>query len=182
VDLIKRSDVILLVVDLQTYPIQQLEDTISILQEHRIAPGHLKERYSGQRQPTFMPLLVVVNKNDGERSDEDMEVLYELFQDDWLLLPVSATTGRNLERLKWAVFEQLEIIRVYSKPPGKEPDLGAPFVMKKGSTVAELAAKVHQDFFEQLKAARVWGSGVYDEQMVSRDHVLQDGDVVELRI
>jgi predicted GTPase len=58
-----------------------------------------------------MPLLVVVNKNDGERSDEDMEVLYELFQDDWLLLPVSATTGRNLERLKWAVFEQLEIIR-----------------------------------------------------------------------
>ncbi|MFQ6014850.1 MAG: TGS domain-containing protein [Anaerolineae bacterium] len=189
-DLIRRSDLILLIVDLQTDPVQQLEDSIVLLQEHRIVPRHpfdklktpLKDRHTEQRRMTFIPLLVLVNKNDDESSDEDFEIFGELLEDDWPLLPVSATTGRNLERLKQVVFEQLEIIRVYSKPPGKEPDLSAPFVLKKGSTVAELARKVHQDFYEQLKAARVWGSGVYEGQMVGRDHVLQDGDVVELRI
>jgi len=182
IELIRRSDLILLVVDLQGYPIQQLEDTIALLQEHRIMPHHLKDRYTEQRLLTFLPLLVLVNKNDDQSTDEDFEVLCELFEEVWPLLPVSATTGRNLERLKQVVFERLEIIRVYSKPPGKELDLNAPFVLKKGSTVEEFAGKVHQDFLEQLKSARVWGSGVYDGQMVGRDHVLHDGDVVELRI
>jgi ribosome-interacting GTPase 1 len=181
-DLIRRSDLILLVVDLQTYPVQQLEDTIAILQEHRIVPLRLKDRYTEQRRLTFIPLFVLVNKNDDESSDEDFEILCELLEDDWPLLPVSATTGRNLERLKEVVFKRLEIIRVYSKPPGKEPDLSAPFVLEKGSTVADFAGKVHQDFSEKLTAARVWGSAAYDGQMVGRDHILQDGDVVELRI
>ena len=181
VNLIRRSDLILLVVDLQTYPIQQLDDTIAILQELRIAPRHLQDRTTGQQRLTFIPLLVVVNKNDDESSDEDLAVLCELLEDEWPLLPVSAATGRNFDRLKWAVFERLEIMRIYSKPPGQEPDLTAPFVMKKGCTVEEFAGKVHQDFLQNLKSVRVWGSAVYDGQMVSRDHVLQDGDVVELR-
>jgi ribosome-interacting GTPase 1 len=54
--------------------------------------------------------------------------------------------------------------------------------LEKGSTVADFAGKVHQDFFKKLKSARVWGSAVFDGQMVQRDHVLYDGDVVELRI
>ncbi|TEU12674.1 MAG: TGS domain-containing protein [Anaerolineales bacterium] len=181
-DLIRKSDLILLVVDLQAGPIQQIEDTIALLQEHRIVPRHLKDRYIEQRRLTFVPLLVLVNKNDDEDADEDFEIFCELLEDDWPLLPVSVTTGRNLERLKRVVFERLEIIRVYSKPPGKEPDLSAPFVLKKGSTVAEFAGKVHKDFIERLQSARVWGKDVYDGQMVGRDHVLHDGDVVELRI
>jgi hypothetical protein len=80
------------------------------------------------------------------------------------------------------VVEQLQIIRVYSKAPGKEPDLSAPFVLKKGSTLEEFAAKVHKDFVEKLKLAKVWGEGVFDGQMVQRDYILQDGDVVELHI
>jgi ribosome-interacting GTPase 1 len=55
-------------------------------------------------------------------------------------------------------------------------------VMRKGSIVEEFAAGVHQDFIEKLKSARVWGSAAHDGQMVGRDHVLRDGDVVELRI
>ncbi|HET91427.1 MAG TPA: TGS domain-containing protein, partial [Chloroflexi bacterium] len=98
------------------------------------------------------------------------------------MTPVSATTGRHFDLLKQAVFEQLEIIRVYSKPPGMEPNLDAPFVLKRGGTVEEFAGKVHQDFADNLKAARVWGSALFDGQMVKRDYVLHDGDVVELRI
>ena len=187
-DLIRRADLILLVVDLGTDPLQQLEDTIALLEEQRIVPGHFQERgddqgrYTDRRRPTFIPLLVLVNKADDADADEDFQIFCELLEDDWPLLPVSATTGRNLERLKRVVFEQLEIMRIYSKRPGKAPDLDAPFVLKQGSTVADLAGKVHKDFHEQLKTARVWGSGVFDGQRVRRDHVLHDGDVVELRI
>jgi len=182
-NLIKRSDLILLVVDLQTDPVQQIEDTIALLQEHRIVPRRLQDRYTEEQRLTFIPLLVLANKNDDETLDENFEILCALLEDDWPVLPVSAATGRNLERLKRVVFERLEIIRVYSKPPRAEPDLDAPFVLKKGSTVAEFAGNVHRDFFEKLKSVRVWGSvAVYDGQMVRRDHVLHDGDVVELRI
>lgn len=180
-DLIRRSDLLLLVVDLQTDPVGQLEDTISLLQEYRIVPRRLKDRCDEQQGLTFVPLLVLVNKSDHEDSQEDFEIFRALLEDDWPSLPVSATTGRNLERLKQTVFDQLEIIRVYSKPPGRKPDLSAPFILTKGSTVEDLAEKVHQDFLESLKAARVWGSATYDGQLVGRDYVLSDGDVVELR-
>ncbi len=185
-NLIRKSDLILLVVDLQTDPSQQLEDTIALRREHRIVPRRLQDRTTDQRGLTFIPLFVLANKNDDETLDENFEIFCELLEkgeDDCPLLPVSATTGRNLERLKRVVFEQLEIIRVYSKAPGEKPDLDAPFVLKKGSTVADFAGQVHQDFFQNLKSARVWGSAtLYDGQMVHRDHVLDDGDVVELRI
>ena len=181
-DLIRRSDLILLVVDLQTDPFQQLEDTIALLQEHRIVPDQMKDRFIGQHRLTFVPILVLVNKNDDEETDEDFEIFRELLEDELPLLPVSASTGRNLTQLKQVVFERLGVIRVYSKAPGKEPDLTAPFILKKGDTVNDFAGKVHQDFLEKLKTVRVWGSSAFDGQMVSRDYVLHDGDIVELRI
>jgi ribosome-interacting GTPase 1 len=182
INLIRRADLLVLMVDLQAFPIEQLETAIAFLEERRIVPEHLRDRYAGEHRMVFIPLLVLVNKNDDESTDGDFEVLCELLEGDWPLIPISVGTGRNVERMKQAVFEKLDIIRVYSKPPGKEPDFSAPFVAEKGSTVEEFAGKVHQDFLQNLKSARVWGSATHDGQMVSRDHVLQDGDVVELRI
>jgi small GTP-binding protein len=179
-DLIRRADLILLVVDLQTDPVHHLQETVELLAEHRILPRHMKNRHSQERSLTFMPFLVLVNKNDDESSDEDFEIFCELLEDDWPLLPLSATTGRNLELLKQTVIERLEVIRVYSKAPGQEPDFTAPFVMKRGGTVEDFAGKIHKDFVDSLKLARIWGDGVYDGQPVGRDHVLHDGDVVEL--
>ncbi len=181
-DLIRRSDLLMLVVDIQTDPLGQLEDSISFLRVQRIVAGHREESAAEERELAFVPMLLVVNKNDDQESDELLQVFLALLEDDWPLVPVSATTGRNLESLKRAVFDQLEIMRVYAKPPGKKPDLGTPFVLPRGSTVTDMAAKVHKDFLENLKAARVWGSASFDGQMVGRDHVLADGDIVELRL
>jgi ribosome-interacting GTPase 1 len=181
-DLFRRPDYILLVVDLQTDPVQQLEDTTALLREHRIVPSHLQNHYNEQHNLTVIPFLVLANKNDDEGTDENYEIFCELLEDDWPSIPVSTITGRNLERLKKTLFEQLKIIRVYSKAPGKDPDLTQPFVLKKGDTIADFAGKVHQDFVDKLKIARVWGNDVFDGQMVQRDHLLQDGDVVELQI
>jgi hypothetical protein len=181
-DLIRSSDYILLIVDLQTDPVHQLEDSVGILQENRIMPDHLKELYSEQRGLIFIPFLVLTNKFDDDNFDENFEIFCELLENDWPSIPVSATTGRNLEQLKRMLFERLEIIRVYSKAPGKEPDFKEPFILKKGDTVEDFAGKVHQDFASKLKTARVWGTAVYDGQLVQREHELSDSDIVELQI
>jgi ribosome-interacting GTPase 1 len=181
-DLIKRSDMILLVVDLQADPFEQLEASVVLLEQRGIVPRHRPIENTDGRHLTGKPFLVLVNKNDDENTDEDYEIFCELLEADWPMLPISVAMGRFLDRMKRLVFEQLDIMRIYSKAPGEEPDLGEPFVIAKGSTVGEFAAKVHRDFFDQLKTARVWGSAAFDGQMVTRDHILCDGDVVELRI
>ena len=181
-DLIRSSDYILLIVDLQTDPLHQLEESVGILQEHRIMPDHLKELYSEQRGLIFIPFLVLTNKFDDDNFDENFEIFCELLENDWPSIPVSATTGRNLEQFKRMLFERLEIIRVYSKAPGKEPDFNEPFILKNGDTVEDFAGKVHQDFARKLKTARLWGTAVYDGQLVQRDHVLSDSDILELQI
>jgi hypothetical protein len=181
-DLIRRADIILLVVDLQTYPLQQLEGTVVVLREHLIAPKHLEAADSDGSGLVYVPLLVLVNKCDGDGCDEVFEVFCELLEGDWPLLAVSVETGYNLEALKHYIFEQLDIVRIYSKMPGKEPDLETPFVMRGKPTLEEFASKIHHDFYTNLKSARVWGSTTFDGQQVNRDYVLQDGDVVELKI
>ncbi|MFC1488368.1 TGS domain-containing protein [Thermodesulfobacteriota bacterium] len=181
-DLIRRADLILLMVDLQTDPLQQHEDSVALLEEHRIMPRFLKDRYNHQRGMTFIPFLVLANKNDDMDTEENFEIFQELLEGDWHLISASVNTGRNLEQLKRSLVELLNIIRVYSKSPGKKPDLTAPFTLKKGNTVTDFARKIHKDFADKLKIARVWGSSVFDGQMVQRDYALQDGDVVELQM
>jgi len=181
-DLIRRCDLVLLVVDVQTDPLQQLHDTVALLEEHHIIPMRLKDRYTGQRGVSPVPFLIMANKNDDAATDENLDIFKELLDDNWPMVATSVTTGRNLEILKSTIVERLNIIRVYSKSPGKKPDLSAPFVLKKGCTIADFAGKVHQDFAKKLKAAKVWGVAVFDGQLVQRDYVLQDGDIVELQI
>jgi ribosome-interacting GTPase 1 len=182
IDLIRRSDVVLLTVDLQTDPLQQFDDVLVLLKEHRIIPDHTGESDNRRPHPTVIPFLVLANKHDNEDLDENFEIFCELIEGDWNLSSVSASTGHKLEILKRILVDMLNIIRVYSKSPGKKPDTTSPFVLKKGSTVTDFAGKIHQDFSEKLKTARVWGTSVYDGQMVQRDYILQDGDIVELQI
>ncbi len=181
-DLLRRSDLLLILIDLQTDPISQLEESIAILQEHKIQPVLEQEQELSERFPFSIPALIAVNKYDGPHLQENLDILEALLEQDWQLFPISATTGYNLDQLKNKIFKRLQLIRVYSRPPGEEADHTAPFVLREGSTVEEFAAKVHQDFYEQLKSARIWGSGSFQGQMVSRDHILWDRDEIELRI
>lgn len=181
-NMIRRADAALLLLDIQAYPLQQLEDTIALLEEHRIVPERQRDNYPPHQPMTALPFVIAVNKVDDAEWDEEFAVLTELLDEVWRpLLPISIKEERGIEQLQWRVFDVLEIMRVYSKPPLKEPDFSAPFVLKRGSTVEEFAGKVHKDFLENLASARLWGQGVHDGQMVGRDHVLHDGDVVELR-
>jgi small GTP-binding protein len=180
-NLLRRCDLILLVVDVQTHPVQQLEESIEILEENRIVASHRVDSYTGEGRIVVKPLLVVANQCDDDDCDEVFEILQELLEEDWPMLPISATGDRNLSELGWAIFEKLRIMRIYSKAPGEEPKYGEPFVMERGGTVEQFARKIHKDFYDNLRAARVWGSSTFDGQQVQRDYVLHDQDIVELR-
>jgi ribosome-interacting GTPase 1 len=95
---------------------------------------------------------------------------------------LDAESGHGLEETRTALYQILNVIRVYTKKPGKPADMDSPFTCPAGSTVLEMAELVHRDFAEKLKAARAWGIGVFDGQSVPRDHVLHDKDVVELHM
>ncbi|MGH8059316.1 MAG: TGS domain-containing protein, partial [Candidatus Entotheonellia bacterium] len=109
-------------------------------------------------------------------------MLAEYYGSEFPTLTISAATGHNLEVLQRAVFEGLSIVRVYTKAPGKKPDSQAPFVLKMGATVVDVAASVHKDFAAALKFAKIWGGDKYDGQRVTRDYMVQDGDVIELHV
>jgi ribosome-interacting GTPase 1 len=181
-DLIRSSDLILIIVDIQSNTFQQLEDSLHLLNQHKINPKQWKEKTNDERKIEFIPVIVIVNKDDDDKFDEDFELFKELNESELPLVPISVANKRNFDTLKNQIFASLEIIRVYSKPPGKEPDLTKPFILKKGNTIEELAGKVHHDFIYNLKTARVWGKNVFDGQMVGRDHILHDKDIVELHL
>ena len=181
-DMLRRCDSLLLLLDLQTDPPADYESSLALLAENNILPMQEKNEDELDPRIRYKEFIYAVNKYDDEGEEEVWQIVQELMGEAPPMLPVSAETGRNLDLLGRTIFERLELMRVFSKPPGAEPDLTTPFVLVKGSTVEEFAEKVHRDFYEQLKSARIWGSGSFEGQVVSRDHVLHDGDIIELRI
>ncbi|MDQ7794870.1 MAG: TGS domain-containing protein [bacterium] len=166
--LIRAADLTLLVLDLGDDDIlAQAEETLELLRDGRadLSRG-----------------LVVATKADRPGAAERLILLEDLLGDQLPIISVSAERGDRLEDLRRRVFESLGVIRVYTKAPGKKPDLTAPFVLPRGTTLVGAAAVVHKDFARDLKFARVWGATTFEGQMVQRDHVLQDGDVVEFRV
>jgi ribosome-interacting GTPase 1 len=128
------------------------------------------------------PALLVGNKADLPGAARNLAELREFYGEALPAVGVSAGTGAGLEELRTAIFRMLDIIRVYTKTPGRKPDMNDPIVLPAGSTLEEAATEVHKDFPAKLKFARIWGSGKHDGVMVKRDHVLQDGDIIELHM
>ena len=126
------------------------------------------------------PEVMVVNRIDQPGGRDNFDVLAELYAGRYECLPVSAATGEGLDRLMRRCFELLGVVRVYTKAPGKKPDLTAPYVLKRGATVLDAARHVHKDFAERLKLARLYRRDRLEEGLpVSRDYAVQDGDILE---
>lgn len=135
------------------------------------------------RQHLPMPGLLIGNKLDLPGAEENFAALEELYGDRYRCLAVSVLTGRNLDRFARAVFDLLGIVRVYTKAPGKKPDLTTPYILHRGQTVQDAAGQVHRDFADHLKFARLFHvSGEHEGMMVERTHVVQDEDILEFHI
>jgi len=128
----------------------------------------------------FKESLLVVTGMDREGAAGDLEALHELLETDLPIVPVSTADGAGLDALARQTFDALDIMRIYTKQPGKEPDRERPFTLPRGSSVGELARVIHKDVADSLKFARVWGASLFDGQSVKAAHVLEEGDIVEI--
>ena len=184
-ELVKSADAVLVVLDLtdQESP-SLLEAVLSRLKEKRIELSPENSGSVPEPGRLVKKALLAANKCDRPQTEETLSFLTEYFGPGYSFFPVSADRGDNLEELRKRIFLLLDVIRAYSKVPGKKPDLNDPFALKKGATVIDLGRAVHKDFFEKFKYARIWrkGSLSLQGQMVNRDFLLEDEDVVELHI
>ncbi|HYW46092.1 MAG TPA: GTPase [Bryobacteraceae bacterium] len=129
------------------------------------------------------PKLLAGNKLDRPGGAEDFSALEALYGQRLPCVGVSAAVGTGLEAFGREVFRLLDVVRFYSKAPGRKPDLDVPYVIRRGHTVQDAAAQVHRDFAEHLKYARLFRkSHDHDGLMVERTHVVEDEDVLEFHM
>jgi hypothetical protein len=126
------------------------------------------------------PTFVLANKIDLNNDHAMLEQLRETAA-PLEVIPLSMEKTPELDQLIGSkIFELLEITRVYTKEPGKEPATD-PIVCKPGATVGDLARTIHNDFYERFKYARIWGPAAkFDNEKVGLDRVLLDGTVIQL--
>jgi len=156
--LLHGADLLLLVVE----DLEDLED----LKKY-------EERNRGDR-------IVVVNKidklNDNEKRKLDAKCRAKRLK-DYIL--VSCQENKGIDKLKEMVFDKMDVIRVYTKEPGKT-STKLPIVMESGATVKDVAEKILKGFSRQIKEIRLTGpSGKFANQKVGLSHKLKDKDIVE---
>jgi hypothetical protein len=188
-DALQSADGCLLVVDLgDPACVDQVQAVHDLLRQRRVTlTEHWKTR-EGLSEPDDddpfglrFPTLLVANKSDQLGDPEgELRVFRELTGLLYPALAVSAGTGHGLGELGPFLYSALRIVRVYTKTPGHAADRSHPFTLRHGQTVEHVAALVHQDLVRSLRYARVWGRSGFDGQQVGREHVVEDGDVVEL--
>lgn len=127
---------------------------------------------------TYKPSIVIINKID------DVRIAIDDFKKAIVGIPIVCTSCKTLtgiDEIGKTIFKTLEIIRIYTRKPLEREPFRKPYISKKGITVLELAKSIHSEFYEKFLYARIWGpSAKYPGEKVGSNHVLEDGDVVEI--
>ena len=181
--LVRPADLCLLVGDLASGTVlEDLEQVVAILERSKtrlVTPTDSEAPAVGWANKRT---VLVANKADAPEARDALEILRTVYEGRLPVCAVSAQTNQGLEALRRTIYDGLNIVRVYCKPPGEDPSMKSPVVLPRGSTVVEMAESIHKDFAHQLKYARIWGSGKFDGQRVQRDYIVQEGDIIEIHI
>lgn len=97
---------------------------------------------------------------------------------------ISCRMKLGLDQLLARMWEEMALVRVYTKPPKGRPDFEEPVILSSergGMTVGNFCKQVHASLLRTLAYANVWGaSAKHTPQRVGAQHVLEDEDVVSL--
>lgn len=137
-------------------------------------------RYLPESVLASASFAIAVNKSDLAEFAPSLLAFEKNRADGGGIVAVSVVSSLNLQTLREKIFQSLRIVRVYSKLPGKKADMAAPFVLKRGATIMDLATKIHRDFSSDLRYAKLWRGNQYQGMMAGKDFGLDDGDIVEL--
>lgn len=129
----------------------------------------------------YKPSIVVANKADAPLAQQIAEEFVGQIPRSMQVLAVSCLTRQGLEKLGGEIFRSLGVIRVYTKEPNMTRASDEPFVVPAGTTVRELARRIHTDLAERYRYSRIWGpTSKFAGERVGPDHVLGDRDIVEI--
>jgi ribosome-interacting GTPase 1 len=176
--LLRAADAALLLADLSKDSL--LEDLEAV-----IAACNCRQlRFSRLRDPDDHDTVlcrVLANKHDAPGAALRLELLHEMLAGSLEVLPLSCAPSGNVAELPEMLFRWLKIVRVYSKVPGKKPEMDHPFCVFSGQTVEDVCSLVHKDFADKLRFARLW-RGEHDPITVSRHEPVLDLDILELHL
>ncbi|MDD3652746.1 MAG: 50S ribosome-binding GTPase [Desulfotomaculaceae bacterium] len=175
---LRNADAILILVDASSDScLEQLQTCYNYLESKNIINKAATDCEHGKQADQC---LMLATKADDANSSENINILRELAPQGLEIIPVSAENGFGLEPMREKIYEIIKVIRVYTKVPGKAPDMKKPFILRRGSTVLDLASTIHRDLPRLMKNVRIWGSARYEGQSVNRDYILNDRDIVEI--
>ncbi len=124
-------------------------------------------------------ILIVITKSDLLSSDELRKLVEQVKSKKLEGAIVSAITEQGIDVLKQLLFQQMEIVRVYTKLPHQEKTK-EPIILAKGSTVKDAAEKILKGLSQKIKETRVTGpSSKFPNQKVGLTHILKDLDIIE---
>jgi ribosome-interacting GTPase 1 len=175
----RNCDLIAIVIDLSGDIDEQLQTCLEFLDSRNLLLNGNAPARDGQGNLLAKKFFCIAAKSDIAQAGV-IEKLKKSFPRCSEFVEISCKTGSGLDNVPAAIFRLLNIIRIYSKPPGREPDMTEPFTLPAGSTVMDLAMAIHRRLAEKLKSARIWGTGVHPGQNVQRTHILNDKDIIEL--
>ncbi|TFG97433.1 TGS domain-containing protein [Candidatus Thorarchaeota archaeon] len=129
----------------------------------------------------YVRALVIATKGDAIGSGDRFQELESKYSDRFDIIPISAERKENLDSMSWALYEHLDILRVYTKIPGKERER-KPIVLPEGSVVEDAAGKVHKELFvERFRYAVILRENdKIKRRVVGLNYPLQDGDILQL--
>ncbi|MFW9976392.1 MAG: GTPase, partial [Candidatus Thorarchaeota archaeon] len=129
----------------------------------------------------YVRAMVVATKGDAEGSEARFKELEKNYGHRFDIVPTSALRKENLDGMSWAFYEHLDILRVYTKIPGKKRE-DKPIVLPEGSVVEDAAGKVHKELFvERFRSAVILRENdKIKRRTVGLNYPLQDGDILQL--
>ncbi|MCA9121959.1 MAG: 50S ribosome-binding GTPase [Planctomycetaceae bacterium] len=129
---------------------------------------------------SYTKSIVALNKVDLAEAPERIELLHELISHELPEYSISGQCPKSLDGLRQAIFESLDVVRVYTKTPDeKAADYNKPYTIRRGQTLLEVAEQIHKDFACKLKHAKVWSQAFNAASIVRADYEPRDRDVVE---
>jgi len=181
--IMRNGDACFLVFDLSSEnALGQIDSVLEELKRHHL---YLSNEPSSEKDPVGMMrvrTLLVGTHSDAGESGANSEIVRELYEDHYPLIPFSAATGEGAGELAKQLYDLLGFIRVYSRTRWREPNLSQPVVLDKDSTVEDFARVIHKELAVNMKYARIWGEGRIDGQQVQKDFHLIEGDVIEISL
>jgi ribosome-interacting GTPase 1 len=182
-DAIKSADGVLVVLNIAGEdPVREFSETMDLLEKKKIYIGSVNDGAELPRGSATKKSIIALTHAEEDPTGEVASLFKELSKAKMQTIPVSDNDNRGLEKLRKSLYDMLGVIRVYSKIPGRPVDQGEPYTIPAGSNLMYFAEHVHKDFAVKLRFARCWGSAKFDGQSVPHEHILQDGDVIELHI